>query len=135
MQKQTPETAQEQQNKAVKKLSPKKALEIIKRDKYHTAINEKMKEVTLGYFGEAKNNKPKSDAIYNKYKKQWTKYCTSINATQKLVRAIPKAFDDRIAFIMEHAERQIAQEKEAKKVKILGIDGSPINPDSNGIIH
>lgn len=121
------QTKKPNQEEAIKKLSPKQALKIVKRDQYHDMGNEKMKELTLGYFSEAKDNIREKDKLFDKYKKEWVKFCMSMNATQKLVRFIPGSFKERIDFIIAHAERMNAQEKEAKKTKIIGLDGNPIN--------
>lgn len=96
LKKRSMQTKKPNQEEAIKKLSLKQALKIVKRDQYHDLANEKMKELTLGYFREAKDNVREKEAIFKRYKKEWVKFCVSMNATQKYVQLIPSSFKARV---------------------------------------
>ena len=90
---------------------------------YHAQANEKMKELTLAYFGEAKDNIREKEKIFDSYNWKWKKFADKLNRSQNLVQVKLEAFKERTDFIVAHAERM----NEQNKTKIVGLDGKPLN--------
>ena len=90
---------------------------------YHAQANEMMKELTLGYFKEAKDNSRDKEKIFDSYNWKWKKFADKMNRSQKLIRVKPESFKERTDFIIAHAENMNNQ----NKTKILGVDGKPLN--------
>lgn len=117
------------ENKPVKKLSKKEK----QAAALHKTADKKCQDIVLAYFREAKDNKLNADELLKKYDTQWRSFCFRFTKNQGLIALKLTGFKERVDFFIKHAENQL-KEEEAKKVKILGLDGKPINNDSNGII-
>ncbi len=85
----------------------------IRAKKQHEICEKKLHSLVLEYFAIAKDDSLGAEHHYKRFNNQWKVFATIKNKQQRDIKIHLNAFEENIKTFLEHAERQLREQREA----------------------
>lgn len=80
-----------------------------RRDKIFAEVENKLKQLVLGYLRDASQDSLGKDYYYKRYDNEWEVFCTIKNKQQREVKLHPEGFKKNVEYFLELAKANTAE--------------------------